>query len=386
VPGHPAGDRVDAVEDVDPLVLQQLRQRADVVLCLRDGQPVAGHEDDLPRVAEHDREVLGGRRAHAATVLGCRATGAGLHRPERAEEDVAERPVHGAAHQHRQQRARGADERARHDQDVVVEEEAGCGGRKPRERVQERDHHRHVGATDREHEEDAEHERGGDQPHGEGVSLRASDDRAAEDECGQQHRSVHELLPWIDDRPAAQKLLELRERDQRARERDAADQRREEDRNRFLALETAYLRREVVELRQRDQRDRAAADTVEQRHHLRHRSHLHRAGADDADDGPDRHCDRHPELVLEPLVSQRDRHRERHPGGAEPVAQPGAFRRGEEAQREDEGHDRHQVQQVGSRATHARPSPAPAPARRPRNARALSDRRIVTPLCAARAA
>ena len=38
-----------------------------------------------------------------------------------------------------------------------------------------------------------------------------------------------------------------------------------------------------VELGQRDERRRAAADPVEQGHHLRHRRHLHRARADEAD-------------------------------------------------------------------------------------------------------
>ena len=37
---------------------------------------------------------------------------------------------------------------------------------------------------------------------------------------------------------------------------------------------------QLVVLRQRDQRHRAAADAVEQRHHLRHRGHLHRARRD----------------------------------------------------------------------------------------------------------
>ena len=38
-----------------------------------------------------------------------------------------------------------------------------------------------------------------------------------------------------------------------------------------------------VELGQRDERRRAAADPVEQGHHLRHRGHLHLARADEAD-------------------------------------------------------------------------------------------------------
>ena len=42
-----------------------------------------------------------------------------------------------------------------------------------------------------------------------------------------------------------------------------------------------------VELGQRDERRGAAADPVEQGHHLRHRGHLHLARADEADRGAD---------------------------------------------------------------------------------------------------
>ncbi len=51
--------------------------------------------------------------------------------------------------------------------------------------------------------------------------LRARHDRdAARDDRGEQ-REVHELLARIRDRPTADQLLQLRERDHRARERDA---------------------------------------------------------------------------------------------------------------------------------------------------------------------
>ena len=63
---HAAGDRVDRVLDVDALLLEQLREVAHVVLRLRDGEPVAGDEDDAARVGEHDRDVVRGRRATGA--------------------------------------------------------------------------------------------------------------------------------------------------------------------------------------------------------------------------------------------------------------------------------------------------------------------------------
>ena len=65
-------------------------------------------------------------------------------------------------------------------------------------------------------------------------------------------------------------------------------------------------------------------------------------------------AERDPAVVAEPVLGERDRDRERHPGGAEQVPLPRALRRGEEAEREDEGHDRDQVEQVGRRLAHSR--------------------------------
>ena len=100
--------------------------------------------------------------------------------------------------------------------------------------------------------------------------------------------------PGIRDRPPADQLLQLREGDQRARERDRADQRRERDRDGDVGVQPARVRGEDVELGERDERRRAAADAVEERHHLRHRGHLHLARADRPEgprrSDPDRRC------------------------------------------------------------------------------------------------
>ena len=60
---HAAGDGMDRVRDLDALRLEQVGELADVVLRLRDREPVAGHEDDLVRVREHHGDVLGARAA-----------------------------------------------------------------------------------------------------------------------------------------------------------------------------------------------------------------------------------------------------------------------------------------------------------------------------------
>ena len=75
-------------------------------------------------------------------------------------------------------------------------------------------------------------------------------------------------------------------------ERDRADQRREHDRERDVDRRRTGLGEDAVQLGERDQRRRAAADAVEQRHHLRHRGHLHLARRDGAEAAADQHRDR----------------------------------------------------------------------------------------------
>src|SRR5207248_251717 len=75
-----------------------------------------------------------------------------------------------------------------------------------------------------------------------------------------EQRAVRELLPRVGDRTAADELLELPERDQAARERDGADQRREHDREPHVEWDPARVRCNPMEVRQRHERRRAAAD------------------------------------------------------------------------------------------------------------------------------
>ena len=96
---HAPCDRMDRVPDVDALLLEQLGELAHVVLRLRDRQPVAGDEHDPPRVGEHDRDVVRGRRADGRAVGAGRRCGRGrVDLAERAEEDVRDRPVHRLRH------------------------------------------------------------------------------------------------------------------------------------------------------------------------------------------------------------------------------------------------------------------------------------------------
>ena len=132
------------------------------------------------------------------------------------------------------------------------------------------------------------------------------------------------------DRLAADRALELAGRDQRAGERDRADDDVEDDEDRRVETggpASAWAAEVVVD---RDQGRRAAADRVEQRHQLRHRGHLHGARGVQPEPAAERdagHDDRPAadDRTLRRASAQRDQDggrddRERHAGGRQPVA------------------------------------------------------------------
>ena len=155
------------------------------------------------------------------------------------------------------------------------------------------------------------------------LGVRAGRDHDRQRDRDQQQRRV-DLARDLD--RALERLLQLQEGDVRAPEGDRADDRREQDRDQRLQLEVAAG---LAELDERDQRHRAAADAVEQRHHLRHRGHLHAARAGDADGGADRDADDDQQPVADARLQQRRADRDRHADGRDLVA---AHRRARAAQ------------------------------------------------------
>ena len=100
-----------------------------------------------------------------------------------AEDHRQEVPVHRAAHDIGQDRARRADQRAGDDQQVVAEKEAGGRGRPARIGIQHRDDNWHVSAADGHHQMRAEDQRDGchqiERPVGRLVQVHAAEPDAA---------------------------------------------------------------------------------------------------------------------------------------------------------------------------------------------------------------
>ena len=211
---------------------------------------------------------------------------------EAAEQHRADRAVHRLRHLVGEDRARRADDHARDDQRGVVERDAGRRGAEAREGVERRDHDRHVGAADRQHDEVAE-DPGGDEDDDEEARSLVDPARIATPAPTATSSSamftnspagiftgLPEMSPWS----LAKAMFEP----QKEIEPMIAPK--------TSGMPVAEVGAEVAvgleELRQRDERDRAAADAVEQRHHLRHRRHLHVARGRDADGRADRDADR----------------------------------------------------------------------------------------------
>ena len=117
------------------------------------------------------------------------------------------------------------------------------------ERVQERDHDRHVGPADRQHEQDAEDERAADDRDDQPLLLECATIAPPATTIAAKRAEVDELLAGIRDRPTLDQLLQFGERDHRAGERDRPDQRREHDREAHVAVEMPRLWGKIRETR-----------------------------------------------------------------------------------------------------------------------------------------
>ena len=231
MPGHPAGDRVDRVLHVDAALLEELGQLADRVLGLRDREAVA-----RARRSRAGRRRAGSRRR--------RRRSRGREPPARRRRPAASSPPPNppimmfmterfiASAMSLVRIAPEAPTRA----PAMIRtglsmHEAGHRHGRAGERVQERDDDRHVGAADRQRHRHAEDQRRGedDQHHRARSACRSRTGRRAATTVTAARASGHELAAGDEDRLAGDQALELARGDERAGERDRADDDVEDD-------------------------------------------------------------------------------------------------------------------------------------------------------------
>ena len=153
------GDGVNREFHVDAATLEDVGEIFDGVLRLRDGHAVTRNDDDALRCEKELRDRSDVRLVDRAGDR-CAFARRARRRAEPAEDDVPNRSIHRAAHDGAQDRAAArSDERARDDEQIISEHEAG-GRRGPsRIAVEERHDDGHVAAADRHHPVHAEERR-----------------------------------------------------------------------------------------------------------------------------------------------------------------------------------------------------------------------------------
>src|SRR5215472_12641174 len=106
---------MDAEFHVDAALGEVVEEFADFVLRLRDSHAIARDNDNFVG-SDKNAGSLFGAGASDCALFG-NFSGGDLHLTESAEEDVRKGPVHGLAHDHREDETRGTIESAGDDED-----------------------------------------------------------------------------------------------------------------------------------------------------------------------------------------------------------------------------------------------------------------------------
>ena len=257
---------------------------------------------------------------------------ASLHLPKRAEHHVGERAVHGLAHDHRENEAGGAVERARDDQHFAVQHESQQRGGKSGIGIQQRNHRGHVRAADRRHQQNSKQQRDHHHDREEHRVRRIDHQRDRQQQRRAQHGKADDILPFINDRPLRKNFLQLSGGDHAAGERERADDHFEAD---FAHAEPRDVRHAHVIFGDSDHGSGKRAEGVAQRGSLRHGGHLHHAEGN-ADGRADDQRDDDPLVLGEFRIRERGANGQRRGNFSRQHAAPRAGRRAEPLDRQNE--------------------------------------------------
>ena len=182
----------------------------------------------------------------------------------------------------------------------------------------------------------------------EGDGPRLADHHHAAAEGRQSQQTVQHLLAGEEDRPVRQQQpAQLVERHQAAPEGDRADESGGHRGHRGLGRRI----RRADQDRTGHQGRGAAAEGVEQRHHLGHRGHLdaerqRRPDRRAEHDPAEKQAERLAAGAEDLLVEERGHHRQQHAGGAQQVAAHRGARVGQAADAEDEQYRGPEVDEI----------------------------------------
>ena len=325
---------------VDAALAEGVVEFADLVLRLGDGHAVSGNDDDFVGSRENCRRFFGRGAAHGTRFL--RACSRRLHLSEGSEQNVGERAVHGLRHVHRENEARRAVERSRHDEQLAVEHESHGRGRESGVGVQQRDHRRHVGAADGDDHQHAENQRDDHHRRIEVHVVGMQHQHHRDSDSDRQEAQVDDVLSFIGDGALRQDLHQLARRHQAAGDGERAqdDLERQHAHHEFRDVGRAQ-----VELGRADQRDAERAESVAEGGPLRHGGHGD-AAQRDSDDGAEHESDGDPLVIDDALVEERANDGQQHARFAREDATARGGRRTQPLERQDEQRRRNDVEDL----------------------------------------
>ncbi len=224
---HTAGNGMDGKCHFRAIAFQQLTQLPHHVLCLSNGHTVARHKRHTLCRFQDVIGIFGSQRLHFAFYLGCL-----LYSAKAGEEDVREGAIHRLTHDVGQDDASSTDQRSGHNQNVVVDRKTGRTSSKPGVTVQQRDHHWHIGAANRDHHHDAQDQRQNEQQVEREQIAWVTDKPDTQQDNGTQHRCVDHSLRIKDDCRGRHALRQFAVSNQATGHRDATDKHGQRNRER----------------------------------------------------------------------------------------------------------------------------------------------------------
>jgi hypothetical protein len=198
----------------------------------------------------------------------------------------------------------------------------------------------------RDHEEDAQDRRRDHQGPVVGDRRRVPDQGHGQGQAGHEEDRVDRLLEGETHVLRPLELLELQVGHEAAPEGDRPDEAAGRGGDRHLQRRGLAHRVRLDEGPARHQHRGATSEAVEQRHHLRHRRHLHPSGEGRSEGGADHDPGQDRPEAQDVLVEERHHDREQHPDGADEVAPHRGARVGEALESEDEEDGRDQVDEA----------------------------------------
>ena len=342
--GHAACHRMDGVFDINAFLLEQISHFTQHLLRLRHRHAIARHHDDLLRILHHIGRIFRAAGLHGRAIRRRATSGhCATFRPEATQKHIDDAAVHALTHDVGQDGTRSTHQRARHNQQQIADGEANARRRPAGIAVQHGHNHRHISATNRDDQQEAQHQ-GQDGNHPEQHITAGDHEQHHQHRQQNAKRQVQHMLTLEHDGRARHAAIQLREGNHRTREGDGTNRKTQRHFNQRRALDiAAHANAEALWRVKRRRRHEYGGEThqrMEGCDKLRQRRHLNALGNNGADGAANGQARNHQPNAANAhaWLQQGGGNRHRHADHAKHIALAAGFRMAQAAQRQNEQH------------------------------------------------